>query len=217
MYSNKNIDRVVREAFPWVDSEKIELIERLPEIYKFWNERINLISRKDIDNIFERHILHSLSIAKLIRFEKGTKVLDVGTGGGFPGVPLAILFPETEFMLIDSIGKKIKVVEEVSNEIGLSNISAKQIRAERLRESFDFVVSRAVTNLPRFMSWIEKRVSPRSFNSLGNGVLYLKGGDFVDEIDYIRNEKGKEVELFDIYSYFPSEFFETKKIVYIRF
>ncbi|GAA4434012.1 16S rRNA (guanine(527)-N(7))-methyltransferase RsmG [Ravibacter arvi] len=183
----------------------------LPELYAFWNAQINVISRKDMDAFCERHVLHSLGIAKVLSFRSGTTVLDVGTGGGFPGIPLAILFPESRFTLVDSTTKKIKVVREVAAAIGLDNVQAEAVRAEKVDDEFEFVVSRAVTRLAPFMRWIEGKVSPNSFHDLLNGVLYLKGGDLEEEI----RESGHKARIFDLSEYFGEPFFETKKVVHI--
>lgn len=181
-------------------------------LYAHWNEQINVISRKDIEQLYERHILHSLAIAKVIQFKKGTKILDVGTGGGFPGIPLAILFPEVDFLLVDSIGKKIKVVKEVAQALELKNLRALHSRAEQIDEKFDFVVSRAVTTLPDFMKWVNDKYLVKSFNDLPNGLLYLKGGNLEDEIASVVSK----TKLFDIQNFFQEEFFETKKVVYVK-
>jgi len=183
----------------------------LQELYEYWNERINLISRKDIDKLEERHILHSLAIAKIIQFKPGTKILDVGTGGGFPGIPLAIMFPETTFLLVDSTGKKIKVVNEVVDALQLMNVRAMQIRAEEMKGKFDFIVSRAVARLPLFLSWVDGRVNKKNFNSLNNGILYLKGGDLDEEL----SELNHPYAVYDLDINFPLEFFHTKKLVYL--
>ena len=180
-------------------------------LYKEWNARINVISRKDIDSLYERHVLHSLAIAKFIRFTAGTQVLDVGTGGGFPGIPLAIFFPNTRFHLVDSIGKKIKVVKEVAESLELNNVSAEQIRAEQLKGKYDFVVSRAVTKLPEFVSWIRKNISLKQQNAIPNGVIYLKGGNLEGEIRPFR----KTAFVQNLSDYFDEEFFETKKLVHV--
>ncbi len=182
----------------------------LPGLYAEWNEKINVISRKDIEHITEKHILHALAIAKVIRFDAGTKILDVGTGGGFPGIPLAILFPDCEFHLVDSIAKKIKVVSEVSNAIRLANVKAEQVRAETLKGSYDFVVSRAVTAFPEFLKWIKKNISTQNHNALPNGILYLKGGDLSEELLGFE----RQITLYDISDFFDEPFFETKKVVY---
>ncbi len=184
---------------------------QLQELYHFWNEQINVISRKDIDLLYERHVLHSLGIAKVCQFLPEQTVLDVGTGGGFPGIPLAILFPETQFHLVDSIGKKIKVVKEVSQAINLQNVKATHARAEEIDEKFDFVVSRAVTQLKDFYPWIKNKFNKQSKNKLKNGLLYLKGGDLTEEIA----ESGLKVQQFPLSIFFEEEFFETKKVVYV--
>lgn len=185
----------------------------LKPLYEDWNSKINVISRKDMDAFYERHVLHSLGIAKVIQFKSGTKLLDVGTGGGFPGIPLAILFPECQFMLIDSIGKKIKVVNEVVKGIGLTNVIAQQERAEQLKGKYDFVISRAVTEFPTFYNWVKHLISKESKNELSNGILYLKGGDLTEELgNYI-----DRCLLFDLSHYFKEPFFETKKVVHYMF
>ncbi|MDB5118510.1 MAG: Ribosomal small subunit methyltransferase [Mucilaginibacter sp.] len=198
--------------FPGLTTTQQQQFEQLPELYEFWNNQINVISRKDIDQLFERHVLHSLAIAKIMPFLPGEKVLDVGTGGGFPGIPLAILFPDTQFYLVDSIGKKIKVVQEVVKALGLKNVRAAHLRAEQVNEKFDFVVSRAVTRLNEFYPWIKNKFSKTSKNSLPNGVLYLKGGDLTEEIA----ESGLIVQQFYLKNYFPEEFFETKQVIYVK-
>lgn len=218
MYSNQDIAKTIKENFKFVNDQQIELFERLPSIYSEWNEKINVVSRKDIDNLFERHILHSLTIAKICHFKPGSEILDVGTGGGFPGIPLAIMFPNVHFTLIDSIGKKIRVVNEVKDALGLKNVDAYQIRAEEVNGYFDFIVSRAVTQMPEFVSWIRNKISKIQYHSLDNGILYLKGGDLTEELEPLLNSKTKKpkVKIFNIYNYFPSDFFETKKVVYIK-
>jgi len=198
--------------FPALTPHQLKQFEQLPDLYSFWNRQINVISRKDIDFICERHILHSLGIAKIMSFMPGEKVLDVGTGGGFPGIPLAILFPETNFYLVDSIGKKIKVVQEVAKAIELKNVKAAHQRAEEVNEKFDFVVSRAVTQLKDFYPWVKNKFSRQSKNVLPNGLLYLKGGDLTNEIA----ESGLNVKQYYLKSYFEEEFFETKQVVYVK-
>jgi 16S rRNA (guanine527-N7)-methyltransferase len=200
----------IKKYFPELNSNQLKQFEALQKLYQYWNERINVISRKDIDHLYERHVLHSLAIAKIIQFEAGTTILDVGTGGGFPGIPLAILFPNAEFHLVDSIGKKIKVVEEVANAIELKNLKASHCRVQQINESFDFVVSRAVTNLPDFLNWTKNKVSGKSFNKLKNGIIYLKGGEFEDELSLIRKK------IYIVSDFFEEDFFETKKIVHIH-
>ncbi len=185
--------------------------EQLFDLYSFWNAQINVISRKDIEELYERHILHSLAIAKFCTFKPGEKVLDVGTGGGFPGIPLAILFPETEFHLVDSIGKKIKVVNEVATALGLKNVTASHARAEQITDKFNFVVSRAVTRLADFYPWVKGKFSNENINAIPNGILYLKGGDLAEEI----KESKLKAELYPLSAYFEEEFFETKYVVYI--
>jgi 16S rRNA (guanine527-N7)-methyltransferase len=203
---------IILKYFPNITQKQREQFERLPELYNFWNNQINVISRKDIDQLYERHVLHSLGIAKVMEFLPGDKVLDVGTGGGFPGIPLAILFPETQFYLVDSIGKKIKVVQEVASALGLQNLRAAHLRAEQVDEKFDFVVSRAVTRLKEFYTWVKGKFNKQSNNKLPNGILYLKGGDLEQEIA----EAGLAVQQYHLKDYFEEEFFETKQVVYIR-
>ncbi len=198
--------------FPDLTNHQKQQFEQLPELYNFWNNQINVISRKDIDELFERHVLHSLGIAKVMSFLPGEKVLDVGTGGGFPGIPLAILFPETDFYLVDSIGKKIKVVQEVAKAIGLKNLRASHLRAEQVNEKFDFVVSRAVTRLGEFYPWVRGKFNKDSKNALANGILYLKGGDLRQEI----TESGLKVQQYYLKDYFTEEFFETKQVIYVK-
>jgi 16S rRNA (guanine527-N7)-methyltransferase len=198
--------------FPNLTPHQKQQYEQLPQLYNYWNSQINVISRKDIDLLFERHVLHSLGIAKVISFLPDEHVLDVGTGGGFPGIPLAIMFPETEFYLADSIGKKIKVVNEVAKAIGLTNVKAEHIRAEQVSAKFDFVVSRAVTQLKEFYPWVKGKFNKTSKNTLPNGILYLKGGDLEQEIA----ESGLAVKQYDLKDYFAEEFFETKKVIYAK-
>ena len=200
---------LILKYFPEITDEQKQQFEKLEQLYTEWNEKINVISRKDMDGLYEKHILHSLGIAKVMPFADGTKVLDVGTGGGFPGIPLAILFPEVSFTLIDSIGKKIKVVEAVSEGLGLKNVTAVHGRAERLKEKFHFVVSRAVTQMPEFLRWLKGKFEKEQFNEKHNGVLYLKGGDLAEEL------AGLRCEIFQLKNYFEEEFFDTKKVVYL--
>ena len=201
----------ILKYFPNLTQEQIVRFEKMDPLYRDWNGKINLISRKDIDSLYEKHILHSLSIAKIIDFRPGTKILDVGTGGGFPGIPLAILFPSCHFVLIDSIGKKIKVVQAVSEDLGLKNVTAIHGRVEDVKEEFDFVISRAVTTFPAFVGLVKKNISRKPQNALPNGIIYLKGGDIQDEIkDYKRN-----IEITEISNFFNEPFFETKKVVYL--
>lgn len=198
--------------FPDLTAKQQQQFEQLPALYEFWNNQINVISRKDIDQLFERHVLHSLGIAKIMPFLPGESVLDVGTGGGFPGIPLAILFPDTQFYLVDSIGKKIKVVQEVAKALGLKNLRAEHLRAEQVDEKFDFIVSRAVTRLGEFYPWIKGKFTRTSKNTLPSGILYLKGGDLADEI----KESGLKVQQFYLKDYFAEEFFETKQVIYVK-
>lgn len=200
---------LILKYFPEITDEQKQQFEKLEQLYTEWNEKINVISRKDMDGLYEKHILHSLGIAKVMPFADGTKVLDVGTGGGFPGIPLAILFPEVSFTLIDSIGKKIKVVEAVSERLGLKNVTAVHGRAEKLKEKFHFVVSRAVTQMSEFLHWLKGKFEKEQFNEKHNGVLYLKGGDLAEEL------AGLRCEIFQLKNYFEEEFFDTKKVVYL--
>ena len=183
---------------------------QLDSLYQDWNQKINVVSRKDIDELYLRHVLHSLGIAKILQFNKGAQVLDVGTGGGFPGIPLAILFPETKFTLVDAIGKKIKVVQEVIDGLKLDNITAHHTRVEDLPGTFDFIVSRAVAAMPTFVHWTKGKIKKDTKHKLKNGILYLKGGDLTEELkDY------KNAETFDLSVFFKEDFFETKKVVYL--
>lgn len=206
------ISDIVFKYFPALTSQQKQQFEQLPALYDFWNSQINVISRKDIDLLYERHVLHSLGIAKVLSFLPGERVLDVGTGGGFPGIPLAIMFPETEFYLADSIGKKIKVVKEISKALGLKNLKAEHIRAEQAEGKFDFVVSRAVTQLKDFYPWVKGKFNKESKNTLPNGILYLKGGDLQQEIA----ESKLSVRQFYLKDYFSEEFFETKQVIYVK-
>jgi len=187
-----------------------EQFNKLFDLYSEWNAKINVVSRKDIDELYLRHVLHSLGIAMILKFKDGTKIMDVGTGGGFPGIPLAILYPECSFHLVDSINKKLKVVNAVAEELGLTNIKTSHKRAEDINESFDFIVSRAVTAMPSFVSWVKRKVNKKSNHELKNGILYLKGGDLTEELKDL--PKAKVFKLKDV---FEEDFFETKKIVYL--
>lgn len=200
---------LITRYFPNLSERQMQQFRDLGSLYQEWNEKINVISRKDMDHLYERHILHSLGIARVMEFAPGTKVLDVGTGGGFPGIPLAILFPDAEFTLVDSIGKKIQVVDNVSKSIGLTNVRAYHERAEKVREKFHFVVSRAVTQMPVFLRWLRGKFEKEQINERHNGVLYLKGGDLGEEL------VGLRCEIFQLKNYFEEEFFETKKVVYL--
>ncbi len=202
---------IIFNYFPSLTTVQKEQINKLYSLYSEWNEKINVISRKDIDNLYINHVLHSLAIAKIVNFKPGTSVLDVGTGGGFPGIPLAILFPDTQFHLVDSIGKKITVVKNVAEGLGLKNVRAEQIRAEQIKGEYDFIVSRAVTRLKEFYGWINKKVKKDSKHTLFNGILYLKGGDLDEELA----EMKRPFQIFDLSDYFKEEFFETKKVVYV--
>lgn len=200
---------LILKYFPDITETQQKQFAALETLYKEWNEKINVISRKDTESLYEKHILHSLGIAKVMAFADGTKVLDIGTGGGFPGIPLAILFPNTSFTLVDSIGKKITVVKGVAESLGLQNVTAHHMRAEQLKEKFHFVVSRAVTQMPVFLTWLRGKFEKEQFNPKHNGVLYLKGGDLVEEL------AGLKCEIFNLRNYFDGEFFDTKKVVYL--
>lgn len=202
---------IIFNYFPSLTEKQKSQIEQLGPLYKEWNSKINLVSRKDIENIYVNHVLHSLAIAKIISFKPGTEVIDVGTGGGFPGIPLAILFPETNFHLVDSIGKKITVVKEVAAALGLKNVRAEQIRAEEVRGKYDFVVSRAVARMKEFYGWVHNKINDESTNSLDNGILYLKGGDLEEEM----NELKCPYSIYNLTDYFREEFFQTKHIVFV--
>lgn len=203
---------LITTYFPNLTEDQIDKFEQLGQLYQHWNEQINVISRKDTENFYERHVLHSLAIANIIQFKDGTKILDIGTGGGFPGIPLAILFPNCDFLLVDSIGKKIKVVKEVAAALGLKNVRGTHERAENIDEQFDFIVSRAVTAMPKFITWTKGKFLKESKNDFKNGIFYLKGGDLTEEMAPVK----KAIQIFDIKDVFPQEFFETKKVVYIR-
>lgn len=203
---------LILKYFPDLTDRQKEQFVQLQDLYEEWNSQINVISRKDIEELYTRHVLHSLGIAKVIQFKPGTSIMDVGTGGGFPGIPLAILFPDSNFYLVDTIGKKIKVVNAVAASLGLANVEGVQKRAEKVKFEFDFIVSRAVTYLPKFNNWIKGKFSNDSFNDLPNGLLYLKGGDLKEEL----KESGKPFESFGLYNYFSEDFFETKKVIYLK-
>lgn len=200
---------IILKYFPNLTDQQKSQFQQLETLYKDWNEKINVISRKDIDEFYERHVLHSLGIAKIMEFADGTKVLDIGTGGGFPGIPLAILFPNVEFTLVDSIGKKITVVNAVAESLGLKNVKAYHERAEKIKDKFHFVVSRAVTQMPVFLRWLKGKFEKEQFNPKHNGVLYLKGGDLGDEL------AGIKCEIYHLKDQFEEEFFDTKKVVYL--
>jgi 16S rRNA (guanine527-N7)-methyltransferase len=202
---------VIFNYFPDLTEKQKQQFAQLGDLYKEWNDKINVISRKDVENVYTNHILHSLGIAKVMAFQPGAAVLDVGTGGGFPGIPLAILFPQTQFHLVDSIGKKITVVNEVAKGVGLTNVKGEQIRAEQIRNKYDFIVSRAVTRMKEFYGWINNKVKEESLHALDNGILYLKGGDLDEEM----NELKRPYSLYQLPDYFKEDFFETKKVVYV--
>jgi 16S rRNA (guanine527-N7)-methyltransferase len=200
----------ILSQFPNLTEIQIVQFQKLQALYEDWNAKINVISRKDIDELYTRHVLHSLGIAKIIEFRPGSRIMDVGTGGGFPGIPLAILHPEVDFYLIDVIAKKIKVVNEVVAGLGLKNVKAEQKRAELVKQEFDFIVSRAVTNMPDFVNWVEDKVAKKQHHELANGILYLKGGDLTEELRAF--PKATQYNLSD---FFSDEFFETKKVVHL--
>ncbi len=202
---------IILKYFPNLTERQREQFAALLPLYEEWNAQINVISRKDMEHFYEHHVLHSLAIAKVMEFASMTEVLDVGTGGGFPGVPLAIMFPDARFTLIDSIGKKIKVVSDVIDRLGLTNSKAMQIRAEQLDGEYDFVVSRAVTTLGEFVPWVKGKISKTQYNKLRNGILYLKGGDLTNELFTFRHK----VKTWDISEWFEGEWFETKKVIYL--
>lgn len=206
-----NIDLIIK-YFPNLKDEQIEKFEKLLPLYESWNEQINVISRKDLESFNERHLLHSLGIAKVIEFVSGSKILDIGTGGGFPGIPLAILFPEVQFTLVDSIGKKIKVVNEVAKTLDLNNVEGIHERAEKIKDKFDFVVSRAVTAMPQFLPWVNGKFLKENKNNLKNGILYLKGGDLTEEMKPVK----QSITYFELQKIFDEDFFETKKVVYLK-
>ncbi|MFT7343651.1 MAG: 16S rRNA (guanine527-N7)-methyltransferase [Lentimonas sp.] len=203
---------IIFKHFPNLTQVQKDQFTQLFDLYQDWNSKINVISRKDTENFYERHVLHSLGIAKVQEFKDGSLIMDIGTGGGFPGIPLAILYPNCRFVLVDSIGKKIKVVEGVAEELGLTNVKAINNRAETVLSSFDFIVSRAVTKMPEFLSWIKNKTKSKNKHELKNGVLYLKGGDLSDEMKEVK-QKHKS---FDLYKEFEYEFFESKKVIHVE-
>jgi len=201
---------LISKYFPQLTQIQLEQFSKLQELYKDWNLKINVVSRKDIDELYLRHVLHSLGIAKVIEFLPDSNILDVGTGGGFPGIPLAILFPETNFYLVDSIGKKIKVVDEVVEGLQLTNVKTTNARVEEIKGNYDFIVSRAVAAMPTFVHWVKGKIAKKSNHELKNGILYLKGGDLSEEL-----EQYKSAVIYPLKDYFEEEFFETKKVVYL--
>lgn len=208
-----NSVQLILKYFPDLTEKQIEQFSKLLEVYTFWNNQINVISRKDTDNFYERHVLHSLGIAKIMQFKDGADIMDIGTGGGFPGIPLAILYPNCNFTLVDSIGKKIKVVNEVAAAIGLTNVVGIHERAENIDKQFDFIVSRAVTAMPDFIKWINGKFKKKSDHDLKNGILYLKGGDLKEEMKGVN----RYFYMHNLPDHFSEEFFETKKVVYVRY
>ncbi len=202
---------IILKYFPELNEIQRNRFAQLQDLYLYWNARINVISRQDIGNLYANHVLHSLAIAKVITFKPETKILDVGTGGGFPGIPMAILFPNVQFHLVDSIGKKIKVVEAVATQLSLNNVTFSQIRAEQLKDKYDFVVSRAVTTLPIFVNWIRGKISKQNKHGVTNGMFYLKGGDLENEIKPFQ----KKATVFEIKDFFSEDYFKTKKIIYL--
>lgn len=202
---------IILKYFPDLTAKQVGQFSQLQDLYADWNEKINVISRKDVDHFYERHVLHAMSIAKVMQFEPGTKVLDIGTGGGFPGIPLAILFPDTHFHLVDSIGKKISVVKDVVKKLKLSNVEAQQVRAESLVRKYDFIVSRAVTRFANFLPWVKGKFKKEDFNEFPNGIFLLKGGDIDEEME----EREVCYVTYHLDDYFTEEFFETKKIVFV--
>ncbi len=203
---------VIFKYFPDLTENQKNQFEKLGELYAYWNARINVISRKDFENFYIHHVLHSLAIAKVVQFKDFTEIMDAGTGGGFPGIPLAIMFPQARFYLVDSIGKKIKVVNEAATALKLKNVQAEQKRMEQVDHTFDFIISRAVTALPDFVKWTSYKFHKKSFNSLKNGILYLKGGDVNKELLAVKRHKKK---VYELSAYFTEPFFETKKLIHI--
>ena len=202
---------IIHKYFKDLTATQIEQFSKLQELYKDWNLKINVVSRKDIDELYLRHVLHSLAIAKLVQFKPGSKVLDVGTGGGFPGIPLAILFPETQFHLVDSIGKKIKVVNEVAEGLGLTNVKTTNGRVEEeVKDTYDFIVSRAVAQMETFVRWTKGKISKKQNHDIKNGILYLKGGDLTEELKLYTS-----ATIYNLTDYFEEDFYETKKLVHL--
>ena len=204
---------IITKYFPNLSSDQLDKFGQLQALYEDWNAKINVVSRQDMDNLYEKHVLQSLGIAKVLSFKPGSEILDVGTGGGFPGIPLAILFPMVSFHLVDSIGKKIKVVQGVSEALGLKNVEAQHERAENIDRTYDFIVSRAVTRITPFYHWVRDKVSTNNGHDIRNGILYLKGGDLDEEL----NDLGRKVKIYDLPNYFEEDFFETKKVIHVPF
>ncbi len=202
----------LKRYFPFLEERQLDLYESFGKEFLQWNEKINLISRKDTENLFIHHILHSLAIAKVCMFKPNCEILDIGTGGGFPGLPLAIMFPETKFFLVDSIGKKIKVVQAITEALGLGNVRSEQTRAETVQGKFDFIVSRAVTTFEDFIPWTRGKISNIQYHDMPNGILYLKGGDLTEELSKVK----KKYQVFNISDYFDDEFFASKKVIHIK-
>ena len=201
---------LILKIFPNLNQAQKKQFELLENLYWNWNKKINVISRKDLEFLYVKHVLHSLSIAKIVKFKAGSNILDVGTGGGFPGIPLAIFFPTTNFHLIDSIGKKIKVVQAIANELKLKNVTCQNIRAENVNDKYDFIVSRAVTRMPLFFEWVKNNIKSKSIHEIENGILYLKGGNLQDEL-----KSFPKSNIYDLNSYLKDSFFETKKLVHL--
>lgn len=201
---------LILKYFPNLTEIQIKQFTELEELYQDWNLKINVVSRKDIDELYLRHVLHSMGIAKVIEFKDGSKILDVGTGGGFPGIPLAILFPECQFHLVDSIAKKLKVVNEVVEGLGLTNVKTTHSRVEEINDTFDFIVSRAVAIMPTFVHWVKGKIAKKQNHDLRNGILYLKGGDLTEELQSYRT-----ATIYNLSDYFDEEFYETKKVVHL--
>ncbi len=206
---------LIEKYFPEINQQQRQQFEALQELYELWNAQINVISRQDMENLHVKHVLHSLGIAKVISFKNGTEIMDVGTGGGFPGIPLAIMFPLCDFLLVDSIGKKIKVVNEVAQALGLKNVKAIHERAENIDHDFDFVVSRAVTRMKPFYGWVQDKFTQNSFNNLKNGILYLKGGELDGDLGEELREVGRKFTSYELPDYFEEDFFATKKVIHI--
>lgn len=201
---------LILKYFPDLTDTQINQFKMLEDLYKDWNSKINVVSRKDIDELYLRHVLHSLGIAKVMKFKEGSSILDVGTGGGFPGVPLAIMFPNCKFHLVDSINKKLKVINAVAESIGLDNVKTTHSRVEAIDETYDFIVSRAVTAMPEFTKWVKGKIAKKQQNEFKNGILYLKGGDLTEELQQYTN-----VKAYLLSDYFEEDFFETKKVIYL--